>query len=56
MALLYSSLAALRNTVKRAEYNLFMHFPIDGYLGYFQFFAPANNAATNNYVRCPDGT
>lgn len=33
-----------------------MYSPVDGYLGYFQFPAPANNAATNNYVRCPYGT
>lgn len=33
-----------------------MYSPIDGYLGYFQFLAPANNAATSNYVKCPSGT
>ena len=30
--------------------------PIDGYLGYSPFLAPANNAATSNYVKCPYGT
>lgn len=56
MALAHSSLTAPRNAVRRTQYNLFIHSPIHGYLGYFGSFALANNAATNNYVKCLYGT
>lgn len=56
MALLHSSLTAPRNAVKRTQDNLFMHSQIHGYLGYFGSFAPANNAATNDYVKRLYGT
>lgn len=38
---------------KGIQYNLCMHSPVDGYLGYSQFLVPVNNAATNNIVKCP---
>lgn len=56
MALAHSSLTAPRNAVGRTQYNLFLHSPIRGYLGYFGSLAPANKAATNNYVKCLYGT
>lgn len=55
-ALPYSSFTTPRNALKGILCNFFLHSPISGYLGYFQFLAPANSAATNNYIKCPYGT